>query len=102
MAQVKVYFDKIGNTDRPVFVHLEKVDPPFPGRIHFGIAGGGKIDWQDDAGADSKQRFQIFRQMIWNYSYMYLKPEDYKALSFPKYAAGTLGAVWGAGFFGLQ
>ena len=48
------------------------------------------------------QRFQLFRQILWNYSVTYLKPEDYKRISKPKKIAGTVAGIWGLGFLGLQ
>lgn len=48
------------------------------------------------------QRFHIFRQILWNYSVGYLKPEDYKKIGKPKKAAAAFAGVWGLGFLGLQ
>ena len=48
------------------------------------------------------QRYQLFRQILWNYSVTYLKPEDYKRISKPKKIAGSIAGLWGLGFIGLQ
>ena len=48
------------------------------------------------------QRYQLFRQIIWNYSLAFLKPEDYKRISLPKKIAGSVAGVWGCGLIGLQ
>ena len=66
------------------------------------MVGGGNMMFREIVfPLTYEQRFHMFRQIVWNYSCLYLKNEDYKRLSTPKYLAGGVASFWGLGFLGL-
>ena len=48
------------------------------------------------------QRYHLFRQIAWNYNYLFIKEEDFKRVSQPKKVCTVLAGIWGLGFLGLQ
>ncbi|TNV75640.1 hypothetical protein FGO68_gene8410 [Halteria grandinella] len=48
------------------------------------------------------QRYQLFRQILWQFSFGYISEEDYKAISRPKKVGFIAASAWGVGFMGLN
>lgn len=48
------------------------------------------------------QRYQLFRQILWQFSFGYISEEDYKTIGRPKKVAAVGALAWGACFMGLQ
>ena len=45
-------------------------------------------------------KMHVFKEMIWNYSLMFIEVEDYKKIGRPKKVAASFIAVWGGvGFY---